>query len=106
MQFFATKYSHVNERMERISDKFDTYKEAFDWIETNGPRNVDGECIAMVGHDYYAATDYPMSAELVAENAVLSYDDINEVLDLFLTVETVETVVEVKRYKHNLNYWE
>jgi hypothetical protein len=67
MKYFATNYNHTAGRMERISQKFESYAETVEWIETNGPRNVDGEPIAMVGHDYYEATDYPIADTLVVE---------------------------------------
>lgn len=104
MKYFAANYNCVIDRMERISVKFDTYNEAVEWIAANGPRNCDGDSIAMVSHDYYETTDYPVSdtvvdvVETVVE-AVRPHEMTNVVYQTCCLVNQTMTIPEAP-YKH------
>lgn len=53
MRFYAAEYSHENDRMEKTSTLFDTYREAKEWLEANGRRNADNDLVGMIGNDHH-----------------------------------------------------
>ena len=72
MKFYTAEYSHENDRMEKTSPLFETYREARDYLEACGKRNEDNELIGMIGNDFHGTMPETQFATSSADGNVMS----------------------------------
>ena len=72
MKFHTAEYSDENDRMEKSSPLFDTYREAREYLEACGKRNADNELIGMISHDFYGLMPETQFSTSSADGNVMS----------------------------------